>query len=232
MHVKETLSKKLNVTRDLLANLFILKNNIMQIRNTKAIYFEDVISKSPFFITTSNVSFRLFVIDLMKLLHNKNNEQFNLFETIRIFENHAHKKKLWKNQIQDGRLKNLTETLKLNKEEFKSLKTYRDKHIAHTDSIIISNKYERPKICLDDLWNYLDIITDVYRELRWYFSGEQQEAPICKTNTFSYLTDNTIYELQALYKYRKMKDLMYTEKKKDPLNTLLNKFLTVVRGQK
>ena len=233
--IKDTIENRLKVTERLLANLYFFKGNIIQISDTNAPYSEVI--NTPLFNYIYNSSIRLFVIDLMKLIYNSSNEYFNIFKTVNCF-NLNQNKKFWKHKIPKKRFIELKEKLLLSKYIFKDIKDLRNKYFAHTDIQTTRQGYIVPKTPLNFLWEYLDVILEVFLEFQWCFKGTHPKPTIQHTNNgnpkivhqFVYLEDEKTPEFYELYKYKLIRDYSYSILKDDPKNPFIKKYIEIIRS--
>ena len=228
---RETLKKKLDTTLNLLFYLFNLRVHMTSIFKKEATYYERVVNNSPFFQQVFWNSKRLFVIELMKLISEKENEDFSLFKTIN-YINCNQKKISWHEKFHNGELEKLKDSMRLDKDKYDNLKKLRDKHYAHTDKKIFQEDYIAPRIPVEDLLNYLENVCAVYVDLWIHLNGNQEKANE-QFDTFCLLREGAgyIHELYELHKYYLISNLYYREiNKKGPLNPLLKEIRKIIRS--
>lgn len=155
MNKDKFLSEKINFYKNSLVYLEYLKNDIVYISNRNENYFKEIIYNSNFFGRTYKNSIKLFVLELYKILENK--EDYNLRSLLNNIINNGEGYYNWFtkpniNKVVEfrNRLSSISKS-----EDYKKIKNLRNKYYAHSDSS--RNNFET-NIPFNKLWEILDEI--------------------------------------------------------------------------
>jgi hypothetical protein len=123
---------KLKETMMLFFELEYLKSDLTSISNKDSKYFKVIVENSPSFYRIYRQCFKLFVIELAKIVDSK--EHFSLLKLVDYIISNR-KNIIWKNsEIEISRLKFIREEIKkIEDTHLDDIKTLRDKFYAHTD---------------------------------------------------------------------------------------------------
>ncbi|MBF6640959.1 hypothetical protein IVB69_05665 [Flavobacterium sp. J49] len=123
---------KLKETTLLFFELEYLKSDLISISNKDSNYFKIIVENSPSFIRIYRNSFKLFVIELAKIVDSK--EDFSLLKLVDYIISNR-KNLIWKNsEMKMSRLNFIREEIKKIEDlHLENIKNLRDKFYAHTD---------------------------------------------------------------------------------------------------
>lgn len=126
------IENKLKETMMLFFELEYLKSDLTSISNQDSKYFCDIVENSPSFYRIYRQSFKLFVIELAKVVDSK--EHFSLLRLVDYIISNR-KNIIWKNsEIEMSRLKFIRDEIKKIEDIYlNDIKNLRDKFYAHTD---------------------------------------------------------------------------------------------------
>ena len=126
------IENKLKETMMLFFELEYLRSDLTSISNQDSKYFYDIVENSPSFYRIYRQSFKLFVIELAKVVDSK--EHFSLLRLVDYIISNR-KYIIWKNnEIEMSRLKFIRDEIKKIEDTYlNDIKNLRDKFYAHTD---------------------------------------------------------------------------------------------------
>lgn len=188
---------KLKETTLLFFELEYLKSDLISISNKDSNYFKIIVENSPSFSRIYRNSFKLFVIELAKILDSK--EHFSLLKLVDYIISNR-KKLIWKNnEIEMARLNFIREEIKKIEDlHLEDIKNLRDKFYAHTDK-------NRHKV---ELLFSLKIGFEILEKLRHFY-----EEIVLKLNNqhiaFSVLSSLT-NEMVLLQRYKLIQNFILT----------------------
>jgi hypothetical protein len=194
------LQKKLEETTLIIFELEYLKSDLISISNKDSKYFKTIVENSPSFYRIYRNSFKLFVIELAKIVDTK--EDFSIMKLVDYLISNR-KNVVWKNrEIEISRLKFIkSEIENIEHLHLENIKNLRDKFYAHTDK----NRHNiELTFTLKNGWEILE-------KLRFYFEEivlELNNQKIIFT-VFSSLT----HEMVLLQRYKLIQNLITTNLK-------------------
>lgn len=210
------LKENLELVKKKLLNLLILENDITYIGDTEAEYFERAVSESHFLYRCYRNSIQLFTIDLCKILNRKENG--NMFSLVEEYI-HEHDQLKWHHEISIEELNSLKYrlTVIVKSEEFKRLKTARDKYYAHDD--VDKGDYQT-NVKFEKIWAISKELQTIFNRLNY-----------CHLNTTQWFEFvHKPLELEIISRYRQIRDVVYDEYKKTSEIGELRKVLNIVNG--
>jgi len=213
--VNETqiLRDKLAEIRDILLELEFLRKDIKSIINAKEEHHRTIVSKSKFFYRLHLNYIKLFVIDIYKITGNK--EDYNLRKVIEFCK--INRKSIdWHYEISLEKLNFLSEELEKVSDKFDKIKVLRDTQYAHNDKN--KNKFVN-NLTLNELWNVLDGLQDIFSRLNVDFDNLQWIFKIQYTQSDI---------IPKLFKYYQLHDLIYSEFSKDSANIDTNELIKII----
>ena len=189
---------KLKETMMLFFELEYLKSDLTSISNKDSKYFKVVVENSHSFYRIYRQCFKLFVIELAKVVDSK--EHFSLLRLVDYIISNRNKI-IWKNsEIELSRLKFIREEIKKIEDEYlDDIKTLRDKFYAHTDK-------DRHKV---ELVFTQQIGFEILEKLRNYF----EEIALKLNNqhiVFSSAKSSFTNEMVLLHRYKLIQKLIMT----------------------
>lgn len=189
---------KLKETMMLFFELEYLKSDLTSISNTDSKYFKVVVENSHSFYRIYRQCFKLFVIELAKVVDSK--EDFSLLRLVDYIISNR-KKIIWKNsEIELSRLNFIRkEIMKIEEKHLNDIKNLRDKFYAHTDK-------DRHKV---ELIFTQQIGFDILEKLRTYF--EEIALKLNNQNIAFSLTKSSITnEMILLHRYKLIQKFIMT----------------------
>ncbi len=123
------LNEKIDFYRNSLVYLEYLKNDIIYISNRKEDYFKEIVYGSSFFGRSYKNSIKLFVLELYKILENKEHYNLQSFLNSIIYNN-------WYTEPDMNiiiQFRNRVSAISKS-EDYKKVKNLRNKYYAHSDS--------------------------------------------------------------------------------------------------
>ncbi|PJJ09747.1 hypothetical protein CLU83_3118 [Flavobacterium sp. 1] len=209
---------KLKETTLIIFELEYLKSDLISIMNPDSVYFKTIIENSPSFYRIYRNSYKLFVIELAKILDSK--EDFSIISSVNFLITNR-KKIVWKNsEIQLERLNFIRDEIKsIENLHLKSIKILRDKFYAHTDK----NRHEI------ELSFNLQLGWEILKQLRAFF-----EEIVLKVNNqhimFSVLS-NLTNEMVLLQRYKLIQNMIQLKLKEQPNIGELQKVRDIMQGK-
>lgn len=184
------IENKLKETMMLFFELEYLRSDLTSISNQNSKYFYDIVENSPSFYRIYRQSFKLFVIELAKVVDSK--EHFSLLRLVDYIISNR-KYIIWKNnEIEMSRLKFIREEIKKIEDTYlNDIKNLRDKFYAHTDK-------DRHKV---ELIFSQRIGFEILEKLRTYF----EEISLKLNNqhmAFSSVKSSLTNEMVLLHRYK------------------------------
>ena len=212
----EKLNNKLKEIRDILIELENLKIDIIAISNKEEKYFDSVSNKSTFFNRIYWNSIKLFIIDIHKLVNDKEHYSLNSVLNFAI-SNWKHIS--WKHEMSYEKLVHVKSQIEsLVKEDLQSVKDLRDKYYAHNDKD--KNKF-KVSLNLKKCWQILGTIQDIYNQIGYNLNNE--------TWMFN-LYAQPPKELLISYKYNLIKHMYFEEIVKYPDDGTLIQLRKIIRN--
>ena len=194
---------KLKETMMLFFELEYLKSDLTSISNKDSNYFKVTVENSPSFYRIYRQCFKLFVIELAKVVDSK--EHFSLLRLVDYIISNR-KNIIWKNrEIETSRLISIREEIKQIEDKYlDDIKNLRDKFYAHTDK-------DRHKV---ELIFSQQIGFEILEKLRKYF----EEIALKLNNqhiAFSSAKSSLINEMVLLNRYKLIQNFIMTKIKEN-----------------
>jgi hypothetical protein len=191
------LEKRLQETTLIIFELEYLKSDLNSISNKDSKYFKTIIENSPSFYRIYQNSFKLFVIELAKIVDSK--EDFSIMKLVDYLISNR-KKVVWKNsEIDISRLNSIKRGIKeIENLHLENIKHLRDKFYAHTDK-------NRHNITLNFTlkigWEILEKLKIYFEEIVLKLNNQKIIFPV-----ISSLTN----EMVLLQRYQSIQNLVMT----------------------
>ncbi|APZ46118.1 hypothetical protein BW723_07320 [Polaribacter reichenbachii] len=198
------LDEKMDFYRNSLIYLEYLKNDIIFISNRKEDYFKEIVYSSSFFERSYKNSIKLFVLELYKILENK--EHYNLQSFLNNIINNKDEYNNWYTEPDINimiQFRNKVSAISKS-EDYKKIKNLRNKYYAHSDSNRDNFKTDVP---FHKLWIILDEIQKIFCYLNLHLNKEQF--------IFS-LVEKEIREIKLLQKHKRINKYVNSELRKSP----------------
>lgn len=194
-----------------------LKSDLISITNKESYYFDSMIKNSPSFYRIYQNSFKLFVLELYKLLNTK--EDFSLITLVNfLITNNVE----WKREaISTERLKTIGSKIEeIQHLHLTNIKNLRDKFYAHTDK-------NRASIKIDFTLNQS---FEIFLQLRDYF-----EEIVLQLNNQKIMFDvlpNIINEITLLQRYKSIEKIIIEELQKGSTIVEIKKIQEIIHNNK
>jgi hypothetical protein len=213
------IEEKLKGTTLIIFELEYLKADLISVMNKESAYFKNVVEKSSSFYRIYRNSYKLFVIELAKIIDSK--EHFSLLSLVNYIITHR-KTIVWKREeIQIERLESIKEEIiKIQNLHLKDIKDLRDKFYAHTDK----NRHEiEITFTLNQGWEILKEIRKLFEEIALKLNNQ--------TIMFS-VSSNLINEMVLLQRYKMIEKLIISKLKEHPNIGELQPIRDIIQGKK
>lgn len=199
-----TLQKKVKETLNIILELEYLKADLYSISNSDSSYYKKVTESSESFMRIYRNSYKLFVIELAKLLDSK--EHFCVLSLIDYLITHDNEIE-WKRDFEKLKLlKYREEIIELEKENLKYIKTLRDKFYAHTDK---NRKSFLPVLySLQEGCKILSRLREIFEDVVLHLNNQKI--------MFDSIMPSLTNEMILLYRYHQIRDLIFEKLKESP----------------
>ncbi|WP_281979616.1 hypothetical protein [Tenacibaculum mesophilum] len=164
--LKERLAEILNI----LLELEFIKKDIKTLLNSTEKQRKDTSSESHFFYRLYRNYIRLFIIDIFKLIGDK--EDYSIKKLLNFCISNR-KKIEWYNKISLEKLNSLNNDLLITSKKFEQIKGLRNKYYAHNDKNKKSFTYKLSSL---ELWEVLEELQNIFIDINlkfnnnhWYF---------------------------------------------------------------
>ncbi len=198
------LQKKVKEILNIILEIEYLKADLLSISNSDTSYYKSVITSSESFTRIYRNSYKLFVIELAKLLDSK--EHFCLLSLVNYLLTNE-KEIEWKRDFEKSKLiVYRDEILKLEKENLKSIKTLRDKFYAHTDKNRRDHlpvPYSFQKGC-----EILKQLREIFEDIIFHLNNQKI--------MFDHILSTLTGEMVILYRYKQIRELIFEKLKESP----------------
>jgi len=189
------IEEKLKEITLIIAELEYLKADLISIMNNESSYFKNVVENSSSFYRIYRNSYKLFVIELSKIIDSK--EHFSLLSLVNYMILHR-KTIVWKGEeIQIERLEsNKEEIIKIQDLHLKDIKDLRDKFYAHTDK----NRHEiEITFTLNQGWEILKELRNLFEEIVFKLNNQRITLSV---------SSNLINEMVLLQRYKMIESVI------------------------
>lgn len=214
-----SIQKKINEILNIILELEYLKGDLLSISNTDAFYYKSVTKSSESFTRIYWNSYKLFVIELAKLLDSK--EQFCLLSLINYLLSND-KEIIWKRDFDKSKLIEYhNEIKKLESEDFKHIKILRDKFYAHTDKN--RNNLLPIPYSFDVGCKLLKRLREIFQDIILHLENRKI--------MFDLIIPNLTYELILIHRYNKIKELIFEKIKTNSNLEELQEIINILLGK-
>ncbi len=199
-------------------SLHLLEEDLKYIANMEAPHFEAVVAKSHFFFRMKESILRRIVLELCMLL--KQSEDLNIPSFLANLAN-SHKKYSWKSKIELRVIQELQSQLQgiVVSEQFGKIVILRDKFYAHADKNRNQIEFKLPHA---EVWLIISKLKNIHDVLNSSFFNTTTHWSFSKVNMGHHV-------LESLFKYYKIRELVWEEEKTNSVNNRYSELLEIMR---